>query len=935
MRGRLAELPQNETLFRYLAEVTGDVVRITECDPERVVHCSASFESVWGHSVDELYRDPGLWTKCLHEDDCARTSQAFRRWLEKPVGRWESEFRIVRPDGQVRWIHERGVPMSAHGEVTRVMTTSTDVTRQRVTSAALHESEERFALAVEGSADGIWDWDLQSGLMYMSERAQSLYGLVPSSVTVRPRAEWLTLVQDPEPDVMARRRAMDRYIAGEADSLDADWTFRQLDGTDRWRRVRGRCLRDASGRATRLSGSISDVDARKRAEQALERSEQRYALAMEASQEGHWDWSAETNEFHASPRTLEIFGMPLDTRFSGIDEFLQSCPVHAEDRPQWEQALQAHASGKSNRFVVELRIERGDSPGWVRLGSLLARDPTDKIVRWTGFVSDITDRNAKENALRESEERFALAVAGSDDGIWDWDIATGVQYYSERAQRIYGLTPGPTKRHRSEWRRLVPVHPDDYHEQVNAITDYLAGRTSTYGGEWRILQPDGGYKWIRLRGESVRNAAGLPIRLAGSLSDIDALKREQAARQQSQRLEAVGTLAGGIAHDFNNILGAILGFGEMTLRRSRPGSPMRRDLECIVTAGERGRALVDRILAFSRSSVSERVPVHVEKIARESVELLRPTLHPDVRLECDFRAELAAIMGDSTQVHQVFGNLATNAAQAMPDGGSLRITLECLSLAQGRSATTGSIEAGDYVVLTVSDTGGGIAPENRQRIFDPFFTTKEVNVGTGLGLSLVHGIVFELGGAVDVTSTVGEGSTFVVYLPRSGDVAKPREVSQLNLPRGTLERILVVDDDPALTRLMSEFCADLGYQWMACTSSVEAARVFRNRPDHFDAVVTDERMPGLSGTALARELREIRVDTPIIMVSGYLGDALISRAQALGVTAVLAKPVSKAELATALSGALARRADAIVPKRRGRFVSAEVNRQSPRRRRLP
>lgn len=907
LRARVTELEEEEARFRSLIDATGAVIWITECHPERVVYCSPSFEAVWGRTVEELYVNPALWVECIHEDDRDRIGHAFVQWLARPTDPWEAAFRIVRPDGQTRWIQERGVSMNdSHGKL-RVLGASTDVTAQRVTSAALRESEERFALSVDGSADGIWDWDLVTGQMFISERGQDLFGMVPSPRTLRARTEWLELVREPQPHVEERRSAIARYIAGETDRLDSEWLFRQQDGTDRWRRIRGRCLRDADGKATRLSGSIGDVDARKRAEQALERSEERYALAMRASQEGHWDWNVEDKQFHVSSRMLEIYGLPAEAQFSTPAHFLQRFPIDPDDRPAWDQAVREHKAGTTPRFAVELRIVRNGEQRWVRISGLQSKLPGGKAARWTGSVSDVTDRKAKEEALRESEERFALAVAGSDDGIWDWDIATGIQYYSERAQRIYGLTPGPTKRHRSEWRRLVPVHPDDFHDQINTITDYLAGRTTTYGGEWRILQPGGGYKWIRLRGECVRDADGLPVRLAGSLSDIDEFKREQAARQQSQRLEAVGTLAGGIAHDFNNILGAILGFGEMSIRRTRQGSRMRRDLECIVTAGERGRALVDRILAFSRSSVSERVPVHVEKIAVEAIDLLKPSLHSEIRLHCDFRAASAAILGDPTQVHQVLGNLATNAIQAMPDGGTLRVSLECLLLPQERLALTGSLAPGSYVVLKVTDSGSGIAPEYRQRIFDPFFTTKEVNVGTGLGLSLVHGIVSELGGAIDVASTVGEGSTFTIYLPRSGDVAQPREISTLNLPRGIHQRILVVDDDPMLTRLTSELCADLGYQWMACTSSIEAVRVFRNSPDHFDAVLTDERMPGMSGTALVRSIREIRHDVPVIMMSGYLGDALVSRAAAAGANLVIGKPVTRAELSAALSSALALR----------------------------
>jgi PAS domain S-box-containing protein len=921
-------LSRSEARFRHLVDATGDVVWITECDPERVVYCSESFEEIWGHPVQSLYDDPRLWLRCIHDDDRHRVGRAFGEWLERPESRWETEFRIVRSDGQIRWIHERGIAMVEGDGRMRVLGASADVTNQRLTEAALRESEERFALAVEGSADGIWDWDVQTGLMFMSERAQVLYGVLPSSQVLRPRAEWLEMVREPEREVLARRDAMTRYISGETEFLDGEWLFRQLDGTDRWRRIRGRCLRDQSGKAIRLSGSISDVDARKRAEQALEQSENRYALAMEASQEGHWDWNVSTGEFHASPRMLEIYGVPAGTKFSSLENFLKRFPVHAGDLPEWRRAVREHMAGKTRRFVVELRLERADGTRFIRVSGLVTRGANKEINRWTGCVNDVTDRKGHENALRESEERFALAVAGSDDGIWDWDIATGMQYYSARAQQIYGLEPGPTKRHRSEWRRLVPVHPEDYHDQINAVTDYLAGRTHSYGGEWRILLPDGGYKWIRLRGESVRDASGLPIRLAGSLSDIDAFKREQAARQQSQRLEAIGTFAGGIAHDFNNILGAILGFGEMSIRRTRAGSRMRRDLECIVTAGERGRALVDRILAFSRSSVSERVQVHVERVAKESIELLRPSVSGGVHFDSDLRSGAAAIMGDPTQIHQVIENLVVNAIQAMPDGGKLVVRLECISLTHGRVVTTGSVDQGEYVLLTVSDNGSGIAPEHRQRIFDPFFTTKEVNVGTGLGLSLVHGIVAELGGAIDVISNVGEGSTFMVFLPRSGDISEPRAISQQNLPRGRMERVLVVDDDPSLTRLTTQMCADLGYQWMACTSSTEAVRVFRSSPNHFDVVVTDERMPGLAGTGLIRALREVRQDIPVIMMSGYLGDTLADRARALGASAVLAKPVARADLAAALAAVFAHDGPQPARARSGRRKPSSARTQS-------
>src|SRR5207344_2704770 len=309
------------------------------------------------------------------------------------------------------------------------------------------------------------------------------------------------------------------------------------------------------------------------------------------------------------------------------------------------------------------------------------------------------------------------------------------------------------------------------------------------------------------------------------------LRRLEWQLRQSQRLEAMGTLAGGIAHDFNNILGAILGYGEMALRGAPREGRLRRDLDSIMTAGERGRALVERILAFSRSGVGERVAVHVERVVREALDQLAANLPANVTIFPRLRAGRAAVLGDPTQVHQVLMNLSTNAIHAMPSGGTLRVLLKAVRLDAPHVATTGAVEAGDYVVLEVSDSGVGIAPDVLERIFDPFFTTKEVGVGTGLGLSLVHGIVTELRGAIDVASTVGAGSTFTVYLPRAGDAEDDCEREESDAPRGNRQQVLIVDDEEPLVRLATETLADLGYAPLGFTSSSAALEAFRAEPE--------------------------------------------------------------------------------------------------------
>ena len=418
---------------------------------------------------------------------------------------------------------------------------------------------------------------------------------------------------------------------------------------------------------------------------------------------------------------------------------------------------------------------------------------------------------------------------------------------------------------------------------------------------WLLRRPP------RSPGDEGAASSGYPIHehiTEGRPAD-EALPLSEEKRRQAQRLEAMASLAGGIAHDFNNILGAILGYGEMALRDAPAGSRLRRDLESILTAGERGRALVDRVLTFTRSGVGERVPVHVENVVRKALDLVLASLPADVSAEVSLEAGTAAMLGEPAQVHQLVLDLATNAIQAMPAGGTLRISLRTQSFDMEHAATVGTVGAADYLLLEVADSGTGIAPQVLKRIFEPFFTTKAVNVGNGLGLALAHGIALDMGGAIDVASTPGSGSTFTVYLPRTGDApdASP-DPGNHQSPRGHGERILVVDDEESLLRLTTERLVDLGYRAVGFTSSAAAIETFRADPNSFDAVITDERMPEISGSQVIREVRAIRRTIPVLLISGFVGGMVARRAYNEGADEVLKKPLSEQDLAAGLARVL-------------------------------
>jgi PAS domain S-box-containing protein len=514
------------------------------------------------------------------------------------------------------------------------------------------------------------------------------------------------------------------------------------------------------------------------------------------------------------------------------------------------------------------------------------------------LMRQLTRLEIARHSVETAQERFALAVAGSDDGIWDWDQASDRIYASPRAREILGMPPAVEAQKASDWYATLRVHPQDEPRRRAALEEHLAGRAPAYEAEFRVLDDDGSERWVRLRGVCVRDRDGVPRRMAGSVSDIDARKRAEGQLRQAQKLEALGTLAGGIAHDFNNILAAILGYGEMAQRGAPPGTPMRRNLDAVMNAGLRAKSLVERILAFSRSGVGERVPVHVGAVVSETLDLVRASLPHALQLHSRLDAGDAAVLGDPTQIHQVVMNLCANAVQATK-AGSITVATDAVALEAARVVATSTLPPGRYVRITVEDTGTGIAPDVLERAFDPFFTTKEVGVGTGLGLSLVHGIATDLGGGIAVESTPGVGSAFSVFLPWHADMALQAGDDE-PVENGHGQTVMLVDDEEPLVRLGEEMLAQLGYEPVGFTSGQAALQAFRDEPGRFQAVLTDESMPGMTGSELLRRLLALQPGLPVVLMSGDVTPQLAAHAREAGAAQVLNKPLVSRDIARSL-----------------------------------
>ncbi len=394
-------------------------------------------------------------------------------------------------------------------------------------------------------------------------------------------------------------------------------------------------------------------------------------------------------------------------------------------------------------------------------------------------------------------------------------------------------------------------------------------------------------------------------------NEIDAHKRLQAEKerlqhqlQQAQKMEAIGTLAGGIAHDFNNILSAIMGYSEMALLELEPGHAISGNLEQVLKAGNRAKDLVNQILTFSRQSPPDSHSIRIQPIVKETLGLLRASLPKNIQIESSIGSDLYAISADPTQIHQVLMNLCTNAAHAMEEGGGvLKIDLKNVELSSDDMVRYPELQPGSYVMLTVKDSGHGIDASIQNRIFDPYFTTKDAGKGTGMGLSVVHGIVKSHGGTISVASVPGQGSTFNVLFPRLERETNSPLKEDKPLPRGE-GKILFVDDEEFLADLAQQMLKRIGYEVTACVDPINALNVFRENPKIFDLVITDLAMPTMSGDKLAREMIAIRPEVPVILCTGFMERMSREKFLQMGVKELLKKPLVIRDLAEAIARVL-------------------------------
>src|SRR5215831_14244191 len=783
-----------------------------------------------------------------------------------------------------------------------------ELARRAAADERVRESEERYALAVAGANDGIWDLDLVADRMYLSRRARELLGIDPELERSWRYAEWQSLIQIHPEDILRRKTAIEDHIAGKTPFYEGEWRVQHADGAYRWVKSHGLCIRDAQGRATRIAGSLTDIEERKRQEETLRARQDMLDLAQQAAKAAAFKWriGAGTSANRWSPELEPMHGLAPGT-YDGTYETWKAL-IHPDDRFAVEAAIKR--AEKSGDVAAEYRVVHPDgSIHWLQLKGRLLPDGDGRPGRMVGFVLDITDRRQAEAELRRQTALLDELFESAPEAVVFLDLEGRVVRTNRQFTTMFGYSAEEV----AGREMFALIVPEDQLEEARALQKvYRSG--VPVAAECQRRRKDGARLHVSLTVSPIA-LGGKLIGLYANYRDITERKlaeAEQARLQnrlrQAEKMEAVSRLAGGIAHDFNNILGGILGYGEMVDAEAAEGTPVKRYARNILTGANRARDLVDQILAYSRSHNASRTPVQLDRIVRETIELVRGSLDGGIALELELPAAPLVVVGDPTQLHQIVMNLCTNAIHAMSGSGTLRVALAAVDLAAERIFAHGTLAPGRYVRLTVADTGSGMDPATLARIFEPFFTTKEVGRGTGLGLSLVYGIVTDSGGAISVASERGRGSTFEIYLPRAEARAVVVEATDEPVQRGSGERVLLVDDEEPLMIMTAEVLAQLGYEAAPFTDGRAALDAFEQTPEAFQVVLTDEVMPALTGTELARRVHRLRPNLPIVLVSGYSGPILTQQALGAGVSELLKKPVQSRELAAALARALRRAA---------------------------
>lgn len=732
-------------------------------------------------------------------------------------------------------------------------------------ATALEVSERHLRDAQRAARLGSWEWEPSTDEVWWSDALYELLGVDRNSAGASFEAFLDRVHPEDRPVALQQYQAV---LTG-ADGFAGDVRIVTPDGRLLWVHSRARAIWDSDGRLIRMEATVQDITDRKTAEQSLQDREERLRFVIEGARLAMFDWDMVNNRVFWNDTHYRLFGYsPGEPPEIELHHFLDR--IHPDDLPEVTQCLRA-AIECGPMYTSEHRVVWPDGTvRWCSGYAMCRYDESGKAIRMLGAVQDITERKVAEISLAARESLYRLLADQMRDVVVLADADGKIRYISPSCEYLTGYTPGERKAN-GLWHVVVP---QDLPVVRAAWARCLAGEVVTI--EFRCRHRDGQELWVEALLTPVRGTDGSIEQVISTRRDITGRRVAEERLRQSQKLEAIGQLAGGVAHDFNNLLTVICGSSELVLSGLATEHPDRGLMEAVYDAGQRGSALTRQLLAFSRQQFIKPELFDLSSAVRDSCKMLTRLIGEDVRVTTEFAEQAVLIEADRGQVDQVLINLIVNARDAMPTGGRLSVRTCVVDVGAAHPMRPVSCPPGEYVRLSVADTGQGMSSEVLSRIFEPFFTTKPTGKGTGLGLATVHGIVGQARGFVGVTSELGSGTTFDVFFPRQqmhSDAERTCAGSDMST-KGT-ELILLVEDEPAVRKLTVTVLRTKGFEVIEAESAADAIAAYEKCSVPPALLVTDVVMPGMSGMALARELTGRQPPLKVLYLSGYTSDAVL------------------------------------------------------------
>ncbi len=837
---------------------------------------------------DELFRIFGLgrdkftldaFVEVVHPDDREYDLSHIQRGMEQGEP-WDIEHRLFLKNGTLKYVHAKGeVITDETGKPVMLVGTIQDITERKHAEEELRESEQFLSQVISQNPFPIWIGDSKGTLIKCNKALLDLLQLEENQLIGQYNILNDPLVKHLHEDI---RKIFDK---GENFKFEVQWEAQPSLGVDSSVVIIAGVvfpIMNQKGEVANIVATYNDITALRKSEETFRAIVEHVPVMIDSFDENG---------------NCIIWNKELEKQLGyTISEVNES-----------NNALELVYPKEEAEKILE-NILRKDCK--FRFFYPTSKNGEKKIQEWADFALpdgrgvsigvDITDRKRTEEALNEHQELIHSIVETSQDWIWSINLQGVHTYCNPAIEIILGYRPDELVGKPS----LDLMHDEDRKLIEQNLPKWIAKKSGWTNLMIRWQHKDGTWRYLEGNAVPILNAQGDLTGFRGV--DRDITERKQAEKEkvkledqlrQAQKMEAIGTLAGGIAHDFNNILGIIVGNTELMMNDISEWNPTRYNLEEVRKASLRARDMVRQILSFSRQTELESKPIRIRPIIEESLKLIRSSIPTTIEIRKNLSTHSDTILGDPTQINQILMNLCTNAAHAMrKNGGIIEVSLKNMDLDEQDESRYQDLTPGKYLALSVRDTGHGIEPGIVERIFDPYFTTKEVGEGSGMGLSVVHGIVKNHNGAIHVYSEPGEGTTFNVYFPLIKSETVPESTALGQIPTGT-ERILFVDDEHSLADLGKRMLELLGYDVTMRTSSIEALEVFREQPDRFDLVITDMTMPNMTGRDLCRELLQIRLDLPIILCTGFSEMITEEKAKGMGIKAFLMKPFDMREIA--------------------------------------